>query len=155
MRPLSRTMQATLAIIFLMSLASNSTESSSNILVGYLFFGLGRQKWIMLILYSIAQVTWPRTPPSVKARFPDALIDCDTPGVWQVKTGSPDRDAKGELAKILRGKNSDIWVVCQSGRNAFKDHIKSPIPEMLSVQDVNDLRRNLRDGELFVRTSST
>jgi len=106
-------------------------------------------------LFFIAQLTWPRTPPSVKARFPDTLVDCDTPGVWQVKTGSPDRDAKDELAKILRGKNNDIWVVRRSGRKAFKDHVEYPIPEMLSVQDVNNMRRDLRDGDLFVRTSST
>jgi hypothetical protein len=105
-------------------------------------------------LFFVAQVTWPRTPASVKARFPDALVNTNVPGVWQVKTGSPDRAAKDELAKIMRGKNNDIWVVKKTGRDALKDHVKREIPEMLSVEEVDDLRKALEEGELFVRTSA-
>jgi hypothetical protein len=73
-------------------------------------------------------------------------------GGLQVKS-DPDRAAKDELAKIMRGLNPDIWAVNRTERDSMKDKVKRKILEMLPNDDVKVLSKEIEDGELFVRTA--
>jgi hypothetical protein len=103
---------------------------------------------------SLATQTWPQTPPTVRARFPQALIKTDRVGRLHIKVkDEPSSEVKDVLASILQGKNREVWFVRTYGRNQDKDHWRWPIPEMLSLNEIEDLIEDVEDGRLFAKAA--
>jgi hypothetical protein len=80
-------------------------------------------------------------------------LEDDEHGGQHLKS-EPDRECKNALALIMRGLNTDLWVVNRSGPNAMKDHVKRDIPEMMiSKAAVLEWCADIEYGELFVRAT--
>jgi hypothetical protein len=79
-------------------------------------------------------------------------VEKDAQGVLSITTAS-NRLVWDELAKIMRNRIKDIWVVSKTGPHEMKDHVVHQIPEMLSREETRALAEAVESGDLFVRTS--